>query len=119
MVTVKVLNPFSLHPGMPSQFPPQTQQQQNSQNDAFANLIHQKQQEQHLQQMQEQQMRMHQQMKQQQMQHNHLQQQQNPQQGFTVDMLAKLLCPTTQAPAVSPASPGFQNAQAQSVNNCK
>ncbi|KAG8177969.1 hypothetical protein JTE90_012656 [Oedothorax gibbosus] len=108
---------FKVPSGIPSQFPQQNQhqQQQNSQNDAFANLIHQKQQEQHLQQMQEQQMRM-QQMKQQQMQHNHQHQQNPQQQGFTVDMLAKLLCPpTTQAPAVSPASPGFQNAQ--SVNN--
>lgn len=115
---------------MPSQFP---QPNQNSQNDAFANLMHQKQHEQHMQQQiqeqHEQQMRMHQQrqqqMKQQQMQnqmqqqHQSQQQAQNaPMQGFTVDMLAKLLCPTTQAP-VSPASPGFQNATAQSMNNCK
>ncbi|GFS84202.1 eukaryotic translation initiation factor 4E transporter [Nephila pilipes] len=91
-----------------------SQQNQSSQNDAFVHLLQQKQQEQ-LQQMQ------HQQMQEQHQLQNHLQQnhqhnQNVGMQGFTLDVLSKILNNQAQT-AISPVSPGLQQSSSgQSLN---
>ncbi|XP_035220352.1 alpha-protein kinase 1-like [Stegodyphus dumicola] len=100
-----------LTPGMShSQFP---QSNQQTQNEMFAHIMQQKQQEQHMQQI-------HQQQLQQQQMQNHMQQQNQQSQnlnvqGFTVDMLAKILGTSSQAP-ISPSSGLHQSASAPALN---
>ncbi|XP_054724809.1 eukaryotic translation initiation factor 4E transporter-like [Uloborus diversus] len=86
--------------GQRSQYNMSTNQ---ARSEMLARLVQQQKQEQHLQQVQQQQIQ------QQQIQNHLLQQAQQPQnvQGFTVDMLAKILGPSSQAP-LSPVSPGVQ-----------
>ncbi|CAL1278183.1 unnamed protein product [Larinioides sclopetarius] len=110
-------NIFKMPSGASSTY---SQQNQNSQNDAFVQLMQQKQHEQHLQQLNQQQ-QMHQQQLQEQQLQNHIQQSQQHNQnvgmqGFTFDVLSKILNNSTQPP-ISPVSPGLQQSgSGQSLN---
>ncbi|GIY59188.1 eukaryotic translation initiation factor 4E transporter [Caerostris darwini] len=88
-----------------------SQQNQSSPNDAFAHLLQQKQREQHMQQLHQHQLQ------EQQLQNHHQNQQHNQNasmQGFTFDVLSKILSSSSQS-SISPSS-GLQSASGQSAN---
>ncbi|GFY50848.1 eukaryotic translation initiation factor 4E transporter [Trichonephila inaurata madagascariensis] len=103
---------FKMPSGVPSTY---SQQNQSSQNNAFVHLLQQKQHEQQLQQLQQQQMQEQQQL-QNNLQHNHTHNPNVGMQGFTLDVLSKILNNQAQA-SISPTSPGLQQSSSgQSLN---
>lgn len=103
---------FKMPSGVPSTY---SQQNQSSQNNAFVHLLQQKQHEQQLQQMQQQQMQEQQQL-QNHLQNNHTHNSNVGMQGFTLDVLSKILNNQAQT-SISPTSPGLQQSSSgQSLN---